>query len=302
MKWVSCTAVAIATILALARPAAADPFFFSTGDPDGKIAMASRPGPGAGGGVNQETEAADDFITTKQFTFIDHVTFAGLVPAGVNLSTDISQVRVELYRVFPKDSDTSRTSGPPTFSTNQVPTRVNSPADVEFDDRDSAAANLTFLASSLTSSFTANNSVDFGIHPKPSQFTGGDGPVTGQEVLFDVTLTTPFKLPPDHYFLVPQVLLANPDDHFLWLSAPKPITSGTPFSPDLQAWIRNADLDPDWLRVGTDITQQGPFNGTFSLSGQAVPEPGTLGLLITGGLCLAGLGRRRAACKAQRPG
>jgi hypothetical protein len=154
--------------------------------------------------------------------------------------------------------------------------------------------NLTFTASSLSTSFTTANSVDLGIHPKPNQFTGGDGPVTGQEVLFDVTFTTPFELPPDHYFFVPQVLLANPDDHFLWLSAPKPIQApGTPFAPDLQTWIRNADLDPDWLRVGTDITHQGPFNAAFTLSGQIVPEPATLGLMVTGIVSLLGFGWRR---------
>jgi hypothetical protein len=32
-------------------------------------------------------------------------------------------------------------------------------------------------------------------------------------------------------------------------------------------WIRNADLEPDWLRVGTDIVGDTTFNGSFSLSG-----------------------------------
>jgi hypothetical protein len=44
----------------------------------------------------------------------------------------------------------------------------------------------------------------------------------------------------------------------------------------LQTWIRNAELDPDWLRVGTDIVGAGSFNGVFSLEGNAVLEPGTL--------------------------
>jgi hypothetical protein len=66
------------------------------------------------------------------------------------------------------------------------------------------------------------------------------------------------------------VLLDSGD--FLWLSAPKPIVApGTPFAPgaaDLQSWIRNDALAPDWLRIGTDITGQGPFNAAFSLSGE----------------------------------
>jgi len=81
---------------------------------------------------------------------------------------------------------------------------------------------------------------------------------------------TPFNLPADQYFFVPQVLLSDPNQHFLWLSAPKPIVApGTPFTGDLQEWIRNADLDPDWLRVATDIVGAPPaFNATFSLSGE----------------------------------
>jgi hypothetical protein len=84
------------------------------------------------------------------------------------------------------------------------------------------------------------------------------------------------------------------DGDFLWLSAPKPIVApGTPFSPDLQSWTRNTDLKPDWSRIGTDITGQCPFNATFSLSGETVPEPSSLLLLGTGLLVLAGWGRKQ---------
>ena len=47
------------------------------------------------------------------------------------------------------------------------------------------------------------------------------------------------------------------------------------------------NLDPDWLRVGTDITHQGPFNAAFSLSGAVVPEPSTWAMMLLG---FAGLG------------
>jgi hypothetical protein len=45
-------------------------------------------------------------------------------------------------------------------------------------------------------------------------------------VEFDVTFTTPFDLPADHHFFVPQVEVVSADGNFLWLSAPKPIISG----------------------------------------------------------------------------
>lgn len=247
------------SLLLMASSTSAGSFFFSTGIPDGLMATATRPGPDSG--ANQETESADDFVLGTH-TFINSATVTGLLPAGVNLS-DVSQVVVEIYRVFPNDSDTNRTP--------HVPTRQNSPSDVEFDDRDSASGNLQFTTTLLNADFEATNSVDTGIHASPLQTTQGDGAVRGQEVQFNITFTTPFYLPPDHYFFVPQVLLKNPDTHFLWLSAPKPIVApGTPFAggTDLQEWIRNADLDPDWLRVAADIVGAPPtFNATFSLSG-----------------------------------
>jgi hypothetical protein len=46
--------------------------------------------------------------------------------------------------------------GPPTFSTNQVPTRVNSPSDVEVEDRNSSMGSLSFGPIVLQSTFTAN--------------------------------------------------------------------------------------------------------------------------------------------------
>jgi hypothetical protein len=267
----------LSATLVVATPAAAVPFSFSTGNPDGLMATGSRPS-SAG---TKEIESADDFVL-DQTTSIDHATFTGLLTGGT-----VGEVRVEIYRVFPNDSDVNRTSGPPTFSTSQVPTRFNSPSDVELADRDTADGNLSFTTTGLgVGSFTALNSVLNGINPKPNQTTGGEGSVTGQEVQFDVTFTTPFLLSPDHYFFVPQVEVTGGD--FLWLSAPKPIVApGTSFTPDLQSWIRNEDLAPDWLRIGTDIVGGTPaptFNATFSLAG-TVPEPSTIALLL-GGLSL----------------
>ena len=217
-------------------------FNFSTGNPDGKMATASRPSSTG----NPEIESADDFLLTSP-TELTSATFTGLVPTGSIVSgagSVVEQVVVEIYLVFPQNS-----TNPPSGA---VPTRTNSPSDVELDDRDSMVGNLTFTTTVLNANFAAANSVVTGINPIPNQTTGGDGAVNGEEVQFNVTFTTPFLLPANHYFFVPQVLLSN--GNFLWLSAPKPITApGTPFSPDLQEWIRDAALEPNWLRVGTDI-------------------------------------------------
>jgi len=241
------------------------------------MATASRPDTGV-----FEIESADDFLLTNS-TLITHATFTGLLTGGAT-TADVGQLVVEIYRVFPLDSDVGRTSGPPTFSTPEVPTRVNSPSDVAFDSRDSTTAGDLAVATTDLGPFTALNSVTpGGIHPKPGQTTGGNGPATGEEVLFSVDFSKPFLLPAGHYFFVPQVEVSGGD--FLWLSAPKPIVApGTPFLPDLQSWTRDAFLDPDWLRIGTDIVGGTPaptFNAAFSLVG-IVPEPGSLVLLGVG--------------------
>ncbi len=281
------SAICMGSLIAVAVPANASGFNFSTGDPDGKMATASRTGPGF------EIESGDDFALLAQ-TLIKNATFTGLVPTGAS----VSNVTVEIYRVFPNDSDVGRTSGAPFFSTTQVPTRVNSPSDGAFDSR-SSGTGLSFSTNVLAGSFTALNSLQpGGIHPAPGFHTGGNGPVTGQEVQFSVNFTTPFNLPADHYFFVPQVQLDTGD--FLWLSAPRPIVApGTPFPPgvtDLQAWARDEFLDPDWLRIGTDIVGGTPaptFNLAFSLEGDPTPLPGALPLFASGLGALGLLGWRR---------
>jgi hypothetical protein len=192
-----------------------------------------------------------------------------------------------MYRVFPLDSNTVRLP--------QVPTRNNSPSDVAFASKDSGGGDLTFSTAILSGTFSALNSVQAGgIHPSPGQNTLGNGPLTGQEIEFTVNFTSPFDLPADHYFFVPQVSLSN-GAQFYWLSASRPISGPgtTPIAPDLQAWTRDQFLDPDWLRVGTDIVGGTPaptFNAAFALDGVAVPEPGSTALFIAG-VALIGVGR-----------
>ena len=262
--------------LTAAVPATADTLLFSTGNPDGLLGSASRPSTVG----RAEVESADDFLFTSS-TQITSATFTGLIPTA----SSVSRVVVEIYRVFPLDSDSARTPN--------VLTRVNSPSDVAFDSR-SSASSLSFSTTVLSSSFTVANSVVNAINKSPNQFTGGEGAVTGEEVRFNIAFSTPFNLPADHYFFVPQVELNTGD--FLWLSSPRPIAaSGTPFAPDLQSWIRDdPSLAPDWSRIGTDITHQGPFNASFSLTGVgAVPEPSTWAMMILGFVGIGAMTYRR---------
>ena len=280
----TCLATVFAASLLLAASAAtATPFFFSSGNPDGQMGTASRPASAGAFGI----ESADDFVLS-QHTTLSSATFTGLL-AGRATTADIGSVGVEIYRVFPNDSNLARTSGAPTFGTSLVTTRVNSPADAAFDSRAGG-----FSVSTLSASFTVASSVQpGGIHPLPNPTTGGDGPATGTEVEFTVNFVTPFDLLADHYFFVPLVEVTGGD--FLWLSAPRPIVPpGTPFPPggtDLQSWTRDDALDPDWLRVGTDIVGGSTFNAVFSLTGAtvapgSVPEPGSLFLVVAGALAL----------------
>jgi len=111
-----------------------------------------------------------------------------------------------------------------------------------------------------------------------------------------VNFTTPFSLPAGHYFFIPQVELTG-SDNFFWLSSERPIVSGTPFVPDLQSWIRNGNLDPDWSRIGTDIVGGSPaptFNGSFSLTG-TVPDTGSTAALFGSGVVALIWLKRRAA-------
>jgi hypothetical protein len=264
----------------LATPAWAGPFFFTTGTADGRLGALSRSeSPG-----KLETETADDFILTES-TVIKGATITGLINAPL---ANITNVEVELYHVFPLDS-----VNPPS---GHVLSRANSPADVEIDaaTRDGSLGTLSFAASRLNASFSVLNTVVNGINEFPNSTTRGEGPASGEEIQITITFTKPIVLPAGHYFFRPDVLLTGGD--FLYLSAPRPIVSpGTPFAPDFQAWIRNADLAPDWLRIGTDIIGGAippTFNMTFSLTGDTIPEAGIPGEPNCHGKSISALARQ----------
>jgi hypothetical protein len=274
--------VAVAILAAcFCSPAWADVFSFSTGNPDGKLGARSQQ---AGSENPTETETADDFILSDA-TVINRAVITGLIPLSAPL-TSITNVEVELYHVFPIDS-----VDPPS---GKVPTRVNSPADVEITaaTRDGGDGTLAFVPTLVNATFPVANSVINKINPKPDQATLGEGPRTGEEVQIAITFTTPIFLPADHYFFRAEAALTSGD--FLYLSAPRP-TNPPLFAGDLQAWIRNTNLKPDWLRIGTDIVDGSnapTFNMTFSLSGNTVPNAGIPGQANCHGKTVSALARQ----------
>lgn len=254
----------------------------NTGSTDGKLGALSRR-PSAD---KLETETADDFVL-KQLTVISGAKITGLISPATPLS-NIADVEVEMYHIFPEDS-----INPPSGNVNS---RMNSPSDVEIDSatRSASLGTLAFTPTLLNANFSAGNTVINGINKKSAGITThGEGPATGAEVEIDITFTNPIILPAGHYFFRPEVLVTGAD--FLFLSAPRPIVApGAAIPGDLQAWIRNSALAPDWLRIGTDIIAGDPptFNMTFSLNGLVIDAPGTTGQANCHGQTISGLAQQ----------
>jgi hypothetical protein len=275
-----CLVAVLATGFSIA-PLSATSFFFTTGGADGRLASLSQPATSS----KLETETADDFILSET-TVIKSATITGVVVANAALPS-IENVEVEIYRVFPNDSRPA---------SGNVPSRMNSPADVEieFATRDASRGTLAFATALQNASFSVKNSVVTGVNKAPGNVTHGEGAVIGAEVQITVTFDPPIILPSDHYFFRPEVSVNGGD--FLFLSAARPIVSpGTPFLPDLQAWIRNSSLRPDWLRIGTDVIDGGSaptFNMAFSVTGETIADAGTPGAANCQGDTVSSLARR----------
>ena len=255
----------------------------NTGNPDGKLGALSRR-PSAN---KLETETADDFVL-KQTTVLTGASITGLISPTTPLA-NIANVEIEVYHVFPLDSANADPLA------GKVPSRTSSPSDVEIDaaTRDARLGSLRFTIGRLNANFSVLNTVVNGINNKPLNTTHGEGPATGEEVDIAITFTNPIILPAGHYFFRPEVLVNGGD--FLYLSAPRPIVApGIPIAGDLQAWIRNSRLAPDWLRIGTDIIgSDAPpaptFNMAFSLSGAFLQSAGTPGQADCHDVTISGL-------------
>jgi len=163
-------------------------FSFTTGNPDGLLGAASRrASPG-----KLETETADDF-TLDQTTVIRRATIVGLVPSGTK-PEDVKEVEVELYHVLPLGS-----AIPPS---GKVPSRVNSPSDVEIGTATRAgnSGNLTFSTNVLNSNFGVGNTV-VNIIKIATAPPGGEGSTAGEQVGITITFSSPILLPGGALFL-----------------------------------------------------------------------------------------------------
>ena len=239
-----------------AAPATADPVFLQHGNSrrqdGGRLRAQALPL------RFREIEAADDFILTSTTT-LTSATFTGLVPQNAS----VADVVVEIYRVFPKDSDVTRTSGPPTFSTPQVPTRVNSPSDAAFASRDNAGAELVFPPATSAPSPLPTACSRAASIPSPTRH-GRQRPVTGDEVQFDVSCSRPV------FCWTPGSLFRAAGSTFhrrfsLVVGAQADHGRRHAFLAGSAGLDRDEDLDPDWFRVGTDIVG-GQTPPTFNMT------------------------------------
>lgn len=258
---------------------------WSTLSPNSAQAFTSQPNAAIG------SETADDFFflnsLAPQFE-VEGIKVDGLFS---DPDAEITNVRVELYRSFPVDSDATRT-------TDIV--RLNGPADDAFAAFDSAEGSLSYSVKDK-GSFTVDSTIT------PGSLTNlgavGSG-LTGNLRQIDITLTDSILLdaaatPLDqanHYFLAATVETSQGD--YYWLAGEQPPTTVG----DRQAWLRTEPFVPDWIRV-SDIINDEPgtlapaFNASFEVSGKPVPEPSTaLGTLALGSIALglSKLRKRRA--------
>lgn len=228
------------------------------------------------------SETADDFFflnsLAPQFE-VESIKIDGLFS---DPDAKINNVRVELYRSFPVDSDANRT-------TDIV--RLNGPADDAFAQFDSGDGSLSYNVTdkgkfTVTSTITPGSETSLG--------AVGEG-LTGNLRQIDITLAGPILLsaaatPADqanHYFLAATVETSQGD--YYWLAGQQPPTTVG----DRQAWLRTEEFAPNWIRVSDVINAQPgtltpAFNASFEVSGKPVPEPSTaIGTLALGGIALS---------------
>src|SRR5262245_48331912 len=280
---------AVAAVLAFPIRAAADTVLWSTLiDPSSgstQIGFLSQQN------SSPETEAIDDFVINP-LTF-PHGFSINQVAAQVLLTdpnATITNLAIEFYRTFPVDSDPNRTP---------AVTRTNGPSDDgnEFAEFATDDSSLSFSQSVQNGNFTLQTTIEAG----PT----GTGilettPTTGSLRLLTMNLASPLTLAPTnpfpndfatHYWL--ELTAEVSSGEFYWVQGvfPRTIPGVLPvLGEDRQTWFTtNPGLSPDFRRVSdiinqADGTTSPVFNSSMEIHGNAVPEPSTLILLLSGGL------------------
>ena len=267
-------------------------YSFSTGDPDGKIATASRPE------STENSRSSPRMISCSPTTSITSATFTGLVPGGGE-RPPTSSSRSIAY--FPRLGCRPHQRVAAVLDV-EVPTRVNSPSDVAFLEADSATGGLVLDQGARGDLHRKQLGETGGIYPEPESDTGGNGAVTGEEVRFDRELHRRLAPPRQPLFLRASGR-AGQRQFLLAVGAEADRLAGTPFPPgftDLQSWTRDDSARSRLAahRHGHRGRRPAPtFNAAFSLAGSAVPEPSTWAMMLLGfaGLGFAGYRRARKA-------
>jgi hypothetical protein len=238
---------------------------FDTGAPDGSVAAQS----GARLGFTYTGfSTADDFILLND-SFVSGGTFTGLITPPIAF-TDIVNVTIGIYSVSPTDA-----FGNPNPSPGGL-----------LATRASASGQITYTRESSDVD-TATRTVPTATRPIP--FFGGG-------LTIDFAFPDPILLPAGHYFFSPQVVVTNvvpgpPEPgSFYWLSAPWPV--GDPATDYSASFRGNGDIGPPfWIPLSYAL-QDGPYNTSFSLRGEATPEPASAWLILASLAAIAGKAAR----------
>ena len=216
----------------LATPAWADPFVFSTGTPDGLLGALSQP---AGSGTSRPRPPTTSSLS--ETTSIAQATITGLIPAGTPAGEHQQRRGRGLSRLSQGLGRSPLGAG---ARAGQLARRRRDRQRHARCERGNARVRGRSLVDA--SSSVLNTVVD-GINPVPAErdpwrrsrraarWSRSRSPSPRRSFCRRITISS-----------APRSQVTGGD--FLFLSAPKPIVApGTPFMGDLQAWIRNSDLD-----------------------------------------------------------
>ena len=266
-------------------------YSFSTGDPDGRIATASRPGR-----PPENSRSRSATISFSPTTSITSATFTGLVPAVASASEcrrrDLPRISqgfgCRQHQRVANVLDAASADARQFALRHRIRGARRCDRRPELHDR-SAEPQLHREQLGATRAASIPN------RHRHRRRRSGHGRGSGVHA----NLYHPLP-PPGRPLFLRASGPAGRRRFLLAVGAETDPSRPGPFRPaKLDADDISPDnLEPDWLRVGTDIVGAGAFNAAFSLTGSTVPEPSTWAMMLLG---FAGLGfaAYRRASKAR---